>query len=50
MDALPPLNAAMIFVTAVMLMAIGLFIFEVLRVDVAALVSMTLLGLAATSP
>ena len=50
MEALPPINAEMILVMAVMLVAIGLFIFEVWRVDVTALVIMTFLGLASTLP
>ena len=50
MEALPPLNAEMILVMIVMLVAIGLFISDVFRVDVTALLIMTFLGLASALP
>lgn len=50
MNTLPQLNAEMILVMAVMVFAIGLFIFEVMRADVTAIVVMTFLGLASALP
>ena len=45
MDALPTLTTEMIIVMAIVLFAIFIFATELLRVDVAALLIMTLLGL-----
>lgn len=44
MDALPTLTTEMVIVMAIVVFAIFVFVTELLRVDVAALLIMTLLG------